>query len=103
MLVVVLRTTALGNLHNRCAKSALAELTSRCMLMQISYSDRPQARTGGLPGLDGKESENALHREGATVHKVAVEEVRVVLGGQAVELEDVQQVEVLRETCRAAR
>ena len=50
----------------------------------------------GLEHLPREQGEDDLDAEGAAVDKVAVEEVGVVGGGQAVHLEDVEQVVVLQ-------
>lgn len=55
-----------------------------------------QVEGGRVEALEGEQREDALHREGAPVHKVAVEKVRVLIRGEAVELEDVEEVVELR-------
>mmetsp|Transcript_21442 Transcript_21442/g.35903 ORF Transcript_21442/g.35903 Transcript_21442/m.35903 type:complete len:282 (-) Transcript_21442:285-1130(-) len=49
----------------------------------------------GAPHFDGEQGEDDFDTEGAAVHKVAVEQVGVVLGGHAVQLKDVHKVVVL--------
>ena len=51
-----------------------------------------QVESCGIEALEGQQREDALHGERPPVHKVAVEEVGVLVGGEAVELEDVEKV-----------
>ena len=56
-----------------------------------------QVEASGVEALEDEQSEDALHGEGPPVHKVAVEKVRIVVGREAVELEDVEKVVELRQ------
>ena len=51
-----------------------------------------EVEVGWVGALEGQQREDDLHAPAAAVHKVAVEEVGVGVGGQAVEVEDAQQV-----------
>ena len=57
----------------------------------------------GEEQLEPEQGEDALHGEAAPVHEVTVEEVGVLLRGEAIQLEDVHEVEELAVNVAADR
>jgi len=51
-----------------------------------------QEKVIGIQQLEAEQREYAFHGEGAPVHKITVEQIGILLRGQAINLEDVHQI-----------